>query len=133
MHPLAQAAVDIHHAALSSLPQPLRLLPTGQHSQLPRGATVFHLDLHYPQRLAHDGLLSRPGADDDADDYIDRTMGPPRLGISPGSIREAAWDDLTALLTITEPSRRRRELWGRQSKKNLAAVDKTEGARLLDP
>jgi hypothetical protein len=32
MHSLAQPAVDIHHAALSSLPQALRLRPTGQHS-----------------------------------------------------------------------------------------------------
>jgi len=32
MHPLALAAVDIHHATLFSLPQPLRLRLTGQYS-----------------------------------------------------------------------------------------------------
>jgi hypothetical protein len=32
MHSLAQAAVDIHHAALSLLPRPLRLRPSDQPS-----------------------------------------------------------------------------------------------------
>jgi hypothetical protein len=54
-----------------------------------RGTTAFHLDLLYPQRLAHDALLNRPGADDDANDDIDHTMGPRGLDISPGSVREA--------------------------------------------
>jgi hypothetical protein len=72
---------------------------------------VFHLDLRYLQRLAHDALFNRPGADDDADNDVDHTTGPPGLGISPGGVREAAWDDLTAVLPITEPTRRRRELW----------------------
>ena len=76
-----------------------------------RGATAFHLNLHYPQRLAHDALLNRPGADDDADDNVDHMVGLLGLGISPDSVREAAWDDLIAVITITEPFRRRRELW----------------------
>jgi len=38
-------------------------------------------------------------------------VGPPGLGISLSSVREAAWDDPTAVLAISEPSRRRRELW----------------------
>jgi len=51
-------------------------------------------------------LLNRLDTDDDADDDADHTMGPSGLGISPGSVREADWDDLTAVLTISEPSRR---------------------------
>src|SRR5947207_5670549 len=38
-------------------------------------------------------------------------MGPSGLGISPGSVREATWDDLTTVPTITELSRHRFELW----------------------
>jgi hypothetical protein len=56
-------------------------------------------------------LLNRPGADDDADNDVDHTVEPPGLGISLSSVREAAYDDPTAVLAISEPSRRRRELW----------------------
>jgi len=48
MHPLAQPALDIHHAALSSLPPTTPLGPAFLAS--PGGATAFHLVLHYPQR-----------------------------------------------------------------------------------
>ena len=91
--------------------------------------------------MAHDDLLNRPGADDDADDDVDHTVGPPGLGISLSSVREAAWDDPTAVLAISEPSRRRRELWSPYApetsnvanQKNLAAIDQNRGARLIVP
>ena len=44
----SQATVEIHHAALSSLPQPLRLPPRVSIASFP-GVQQFHLDRNVPQ------------------------------------------------------------------------------------
>jgi hypothetical protein len=52
-----QVTVEIHHAALSSLPRPLRLRPPGSALLASPGCHKFHLDQQRPPTYPSDWLL----------------------------------------------------------------------------
>jgi hypothetical protein len=75
----SQATVEIHYAALSSLPRPLPPPPRVSIASFPGGCHRFHLDRNVPnisQLLTPTTPSNRPGADDDC-----KTTSAIRLGL----------------------------------------------------